>query len=118
MRFVSVEYKLNGVDVKGYLQIPQDFPPAWSIGYQSYLEQEKKVKDGIHIYPLHQSYNPDITGKAPLGYTDVTDDFAEALASTEYYPECPYVDSLRRSWAKMGPRSTEKKIIKVNSKEK
>ena len=104
MRFVAIEYKdgTNNNNVKGYLRIPDNMPTNWSDGYRKYLKDKKKVIDDIKIYPLNIHLNEDTMGKAPLGYTNMEDDFNLALRSNKYYfSQCS--EAIRRAWSKMDP---------------
>lgn len=108
MRFVAVEYKdgTNNNQVKGYIRIPDNMPPIWSNGYRDYLKEKKRVIGDIKIYPLNIHLNSDTMGKAPLGYTNLEDDFNLALRSNKYYPNESFA-AVRRAWSMMDPMSPD-----------
>lgn len=114
MRYSAIEYKTNGADVKGFIQIPEDFIPSWYLGFQNYLREKDMVRSPIYVYPLNVKTDSDYNGKALAGYTDLSSKFSEVVNSLEYYPKCSLSDSMRRSWAKLNPKnsSLKEKITK------
>lgn len=109
MRFVAIEYKdgTNNNNVLGYMRIPENMPSIWTYGYRAYLRDKKKVTGEIKIYPLNAHLmDSDNMGKAPLGYTNLEDDFNLALRSNKYYEECQS-ECIRRAWSMMDPMSPD-----------
>ena len=104
MNFVAIEYdnKVNNSHAKGFIRIPNDFHPEWSIGYRAYLCDKYKAEN-IRIYPLNVQLNSDSMGYNISGFENMEDSFILALRSTEYYPNTNTNAYIRRQWAMLDP---------------
>jgi hypothetical protein len=106
MRFVGIEYDVPNTNkrLKGFLRIPENFPPYWIGGFIEYLRDSKNITGNIDVYPLNvRTMTPDKMGKPIAGYDDLEDDFNLAIRSNKYYPSCPQNDAIRRCWSKLDP---------------
>lgn len=104
MRYVGIEFTIRNVsnEYKGWLKIPNDFPPNWHIGFVKYLKDNKNVTK-IDIYPYKIDTNPEDMGDGPRGWINMEDDFNLALRSNKYYPPTKENQHIRRLWSTFDP---------------
>ena len=67
MPYVAIEFhnNRNNTDVKGYLHIPDNFPPNWDLGFKLYLKESYADDGDVKIYPLNIPYNPRVITEPP-----------------------------------------------------
>ena len=109
MNFVAIEFDngLNNTHMLGYLRIPEDFNYFWAMGFIDYVTDKYHAIGPIKVYPLKVSYTTGMDGLDIPGYTDMEEDFKEALSSTHYYPECDSTNAIRVQYSKLDPRSPD-----------
>lgn len=109
MKFVGVEFDngVNNTHKRGYLRIPEQFDPAWHLGFRDYLREKYKVKGGIKVYNINVHLTSDTMGHDLPGYDNMEDDFNLALRSNTYYPPDEENDHIRRQWSMLDPMSPD-----------
>lgn len=105
MRYVAIEYYVNGVSepYKGYLKIPTDFPDGWAMGFIQYLKDEKNARN-VRVYPYKVVPTPRTLGDGVENFKNMEDDFILALRSNKYFPPNPKNQRIRRMWAMSDPK--------------
>jgi len=118
MRYLAVEYKNSKVNLpyKGYIRYPDDLEGNWFGPFINYLKAEKNAIQ-VSVYPLDVLPTPDTMGlnivtdkRLNNNYTNIDNEFYNALADPNYYPRTESNDAIRRSFSKLDLVSSQYNI--------
>lgn len=109
MPYVAIEFhnNRNNTDVKGYLHIPDNFPPNWDLGFKLYLKENYADDGDVKIYPLNIPHNPRVITEPPRSFKNMANEFIKSLRSYDYYRPNQESDYIRRLWSLNEPANQD-----------